>query len=361
MNEEEKCKLTFTKDDTLIVKGVAIILMLCNHLYPIPEWIYPENQFVSIMIGRKSLAAYIGAGAKVCVAIFAFLSGIGLFYSYHNKMSIRSGYTSTLKRLVPFYLTYWVVLTLIYLPVMSLCGLFQFNLGELVSNYLGYKTTYCKIAWYVRFYLELIITFPVYVYLYNTLKKAFGNSVGVIVAFLGIIFCASASLKLMPNNRLHFYIEEYLTYVPIVILGYYFAEQQLFTKIAFKIRRFHPFVLTIGCVGGVLFSFLARGIIKQFFGIISADIIYAPMIAVSVWIFTSLCCNRCNAMLKFLGKYSLETWFLHAIFFIGSSFVQAICYWPKVDILILIWAFIILTPISIMISRLTKKLTTLLR
>ena len=105
----------------------------------------------------------------------------------------------------------------------------------------------------MRFYLELIITFPVYVYLYNTLKKAFGNSVGVIVAFLGIIFCASASLKLMPNNRLHFYIEEYLTYVPIVILGYYFAEQQLFTKIAFKIRRFHPFVLTIGCVGGCYF------------------------------------------------------------------------------------------------------------
>ena len=23
------------------LKGIAIILMVCNHLYPIPEWIFP--------------------------------------------------------------------------------------------------------------------------------------------------------------------------------------------------------------------------------------------------------------------------------------------------------------------------------
>lgn len=49
----------FTKDDTLKIKGIAIIMMVCNHLFPIPEWIYPENQFISIAIGSKTLAAYI--------------------------------------------------------------------------------------------------------------------------------------------------------------------------------------------------------------------------------------------------------------------------------------------------------------
>lgn len=160
----------FKKDDTLIGKGVAIILMVCNHLFPIQEWIYPENQYISFMINGKSIAAYFGAGSKVCVAIFAFLSGVGLFFIY-SKSTIKNGYVQTLKRLKPFYFTYWVILTGVYIPLMSLCGLFKFDLVEIIANYIGYQTTYCKIAWYVRFYLELIITFPVYIYIYIWLFK----------------------------------------------------------------------------------------------------------------------------------------------------------------------------------------------
>lgn len=35
--------IKFEKNDTQILKGIAIILMVCNHLFPIPEWIFPEN------------------------------------------------------------------------------------------------------------------------------------------------------------------------------------------------------------------------------------------------------------------------------------------------------------------------------
>ena len=33
--------IIFDKNDSMRIKGIAIILMICNHLFPIPEWIYP--------------------------------------------------------------------------------------------------------------------------------------------------------------------------------------------------------------------------------------------------------------------------------------------------------------------------------
>ena len=59
--------------------------MVCNHLFPIPEWIYPENQFISIAIGSKTIAEYVGGFSKICVAIFAFLSGYAMYYTYIRR------------------------------------------------------------------------------------------------------------------------------------------------------------------------------------------------------------------------------------------------------------------------------------
>lgn len=83
-------KISFNKNDTIRVKGIAIILMVCNHLYPIPEWIYPENQFYSIAVGSKTLAAYFGGFAKICVSIFALLTGMAMYYTY-SKNTIGGG------------------------------------------------------------------------------------------------------------------------------------------------------------------------------------------------------------------------------------------------------------------------------
>lgn len=154
-------------------------------------------------------------------------------------------------------------------------------------------------------------------------------------------------------------MEEYLNYVPIVLLGYYFAEENVFENIIKNASRLCRTVLTIVCVIVFGISFIARGIIKQIFMVVNLDVIYAPLLVLSVWIFTTLCFKKANKALKILGKYSLEIWFLHAIFFIGNSTVQSICYWPKVDILILIWTIIILLPISKIISTMVKKLGTI--
>lgn len=63
--------------------------------------------------------------------------------------------------------------------------------------------------------------------------------------------------------------------------------------------------------------------------------------------------------MSFLGKYSLEIWFLHAIFFIGSESVPKIAYWPKYSLLILVWTLCILLPIAVMFQKAKAVLTKL--
>ena len=93
-------KNELTKESTIYIKGIAIILMFCNHLFPIIEWIYPENMYWSISIGEKTIASYIGGYGKICVAIFAFLTGIG-FYHTLKKYSWRCNYYSNIKSNIP--------------------------------------------------------------------------------------------------------------------------------------------------------------------------------------------------------------------------------------------------------------------
>ena len=66
---------TFSKRDSLAVKGAAILLMLCLHCFRIPELYagFPVNfaPFPEDLVNR--ICTY----GKVCVGIFAFISGYG--------------------------------------------------------------------------------------------------------------------------------------------------------------------------------------------------------------------------------------------------------------------------------------------
>lgn len=347
----------FCSNDTLLVKGVAIILMVCNHLFPIPEWIYPENQFMSIAIGGKTLAAYVGGFSKICVGIFALLTGVAMFYAY-SKQTIQKGYSHTLKKLPHFFLTYWLIIILIYIPVMLIAGVFQFDIREFILNMFGYKTTYCRIAWYVRFYLELVVTFPVWVIVYNKLHSLLPEGIKGSIPFASLIVLLW--LIRIVIERITFpaqiFVTEYLEYIPIVMAGYYIADKKLFDQMANRIYRHNPSKMVSVLVDLAILGccFLGRGSIKEFFGF-NLDFVYAPIVIFVVWqFFCTISWQWLTKGLTFLGRHSLEIWFLHAIFFIGNPVVQKVGYWPRISILILIWVIVLLIPFAVIIQRMVE-------
>lgn len=82
----ENAKITnaFSKTDSMCLKGVAIVLLMCIHCfgstsrfagYEFNFWPFGQDLYVD-------LAYY----CKICVSIFAFISGYGLYLSVQNKI-----------------------------------------------------------------------------------------------------------------------------------------------------------------------------------------------------------------------------------------------------------------------------------
>ena len=97
-----------TKDDTTVVKGIALLLLLAHHLFYIDNGLYDEYT----LFGTGIVQA-LGRFSKVCVALFVFLSGYGIMRSAGGKgFSVRRFYARGFTKL---YLNYWFI-WLLFVP-----------------------------------------------------------------------------------------------------------------------------------------------------------------------------------------------------------------------------------------------------
>lgn len=95
-----------TRQDTAVMKGIAICAMLFHHLYGCPpEGVEPYT----------GVLAWLGVLGKVCVALFLFCSGYGLATNY-TPISAKEDLKFIIRRLVKFYLNYWVIF-IIFVPI----------------------------------------------------------------------------------------------------------------------------------------------------------------------------------------------------------------------------------------------------
>lgn len=355
-------KRKFSANDTLLIKGVAIILMVCNHLYPTLDWIYPQNMYFSLPFAGKTVAAYIGGFGKLCVAMYTFLTGIGMFYTY-SKLQLLGGYKHTIKKLLRIYLSYWSIVIIVFIPTMIFVGVFKWDAYDLLLNLLCVRTSYVIVAWYLLLHCLITVTFPIYLVLMKNNKQRFKNSIlnpwlfGELIFLFIMNFILNTWLIQLEQIDA---ISTYFTYMPIVLIGYYVAEKNIFVKLVefssekWKINKLRlGIIYLVVCIG----ICLARGVLKNFI-YINMDTIYAPMFVYCMWEILNILYLKqiFNSLLGLLGQYSTEIWFLHAIFFIGNAYVQSIGYWPRISILILIWVLIMLMPIAMLFQKIDDKI-----
>lgn len=158
-----------TKQDTAVLKGIAIIAMLLHHLYGCaPEAYQPFDGFLS----------FLGNLGKVCVAMFLFCSGYGLSFGYEKITGLKDTLRFIAKRFVKFYAGYWPIF-LIFVPI----GVFVFDrslsvpYGEdsnvfkcLILDFLGVQgfSSYNITWWFNKLIICLYLLFPI---LYTWARK----------------------------------------------------------------------------------------------------------------------------------------------------------------------------------------------
>lgn len=142
-----KCESVLTKDYSNMVKGMAVLMMIMHHIWGFPEKIpaLPLSNF----------EVQLGAAGKICVSIFMFISGYGLYYIFEKKETIRVWH-----RVWNVYKRFWQVF-LIFVPVGFLFLCKPFDVLEFLANLCCFKFSYNQEWWFLGTYIELLLVLPV--------------------------------------------------------------------------------------------------------------------------------------------------------------------------------------------------------
>lgn len=172
--------MVLTKEDTILIKGLAIAFMLWHH------------SFLNTM-EYGQFANGIAVFCKVCVSLFLFASGYGLTkqYSKCNKFSVRPTISFMLTRYAKFFLSYWFCMVLV-MAVGHLCGFTIYDAYPVGRNkikcflldmfgMMGYDS-YIKTWWFNKLIIQLYLIFPI---LYHLLRNKY-VAIVALVAFVAI-------------------------------------------------------------------------------------------------------------------------------------------------------------------------------
>lgn len=359
---------TFTLPYTNMIKGVALILLLCNHFLVVQDWIISPNSLIDVYINGKPLLGYIGAFGKICVALWAFLSGIGAFYTYKNN-SIREGYRNNLIRLVNLMIQYVLILFVVFIPLIV--GLHPTFVGEeydlsikhVVCNIFACDAEYDKAAWYLRFYIMFVVSFPLLLWIKRKVKS---NTAFYVLTFLFFLFLPKFAISYLQNMTLGTVplsqaVGEYCSYILIVLSGYVVAEFNVFERVQSKIEGRKNLCV---CVFLLLVAMALRSYTKSInIGIIDVytDIVITPFVVYAFFVFFLHCNEKGKYIFVYVGKASTVVWLIHWVFNIGVFEIQRVAYFPRVSYLVILWVLVMCLGFNIVFSYLIKKSNILIK
>lgn len=298
--------ISFTRNHTQILKGIALALMIIHHTSTPAYW----SKEGSTLFDYFQLQVY---ATKMCVWIFAFLVGYGFFCSKNKTIKY------SFKRILLLVIPFWVMLFGIFVPAAYASGKLFTALGgtesggvkillSLVYNMFGLVESLNWYSWFVGFYCICILIMP---FLCKVLDK---YKWGWLAAILGF-YVLAAGLHTIPNwediPMVHIMFTSF-TLIPLIIVGYMCAMWNMQGKLPHWFegkKRLPVALLTIAIVMALqILQIPTVGFCVQAF--------YTPFLVFAlVGIFNSFELKWFKKGLTKVGDLSMYMWFFHAIFF----------------------------------------------
>ncbi|WP_455252405.1 acyltransferase family protein [Prevotella melaninogenica] len=322
-----------TKEQTNILKGIAILMMLFLHLFNganLTDVCEPL-----LFIGSTPLVHII---SKACnpVGIFLMLSGYGLSYTYfRGKLS----FNGQEHRLLKLYIHYWIIL-LIFVSIGSFVRPEKYpgSLSDIIMNFTSISNSYNSETWFLFPYALLSLTS---VWIFKCIDKLGCVKSIIITWILYMISCYITSRYIAVNKAYTEWYTYIITYFNVLfsfVIGAVFHRQV--EKGKGSIPFLHSHKLTT-------FAILMTLIIINFF-ISSAATAYLFEFS---YIFLLLHLTFNGITKRFLiamGKQSMVMWLTHSFFcyHIFHDFIYGFRYPLVIYVALIIISYVVSIPIS---------------
>ena len=349
MNSRKEARTdSYGKQEATMIAGIAIILMFIHHFFGFEEYRFYGNGFYEpVKIGGISIERMLAAFGKLCVAIFAFNSGVAIWKKRNNYISPKA----LLVRASKFLLNYWIVMFL-FMAYAIIAKEPAPDMRSLYCNLLGlntgpeYEYVNVAFAWYVFFYIVLLAISPLLITIFNQTNR----KVDI------LMFMAFSFIPELISNPLWNTIASTL---PAAIAGILTAKWNLFSLAGNILRNCHSLLL---CISLAIVAITRQTLILFNLTWGGNDAVFALL---TILLLAGLTSRQKVSWIKkflvFLGSYSMNLWFLHSIFFTGSRPLQSILYWPQLSVAILAWGLMFLLPAAILCSNVQHHLWTILK
>lgn len=96
-----------SKNTTNLIKGVAILLMLIHHFLGFPNWLVDGVNYPDFKILGENLNVWIRYSTKICVALFAFITGYAYFIRNNQTLKIWNKENNKFFRKILVYIIYY--------------------------------------------------------------------------------------------------------------------------------------------------------------------------------------------------------------------------------------------------------------
>ena len=293
--------MNFTRNDTFVAKGVAVILLLIHHLFYTTDY-----DFSSFLIGRSDWVNLAKIG-KVCVAMFLILSGYGLAKSFEKYQT--SSFSFVKQHLLKLYAGFWMIFALSLIP---LCFSYKGKTFEgvwgggiqFIEDFLGIRLWFGEFGynptwWFLSLIIPLYIIVPI---LYKFVRK-YPYEMLFVSYFIFLI--GGYTNKIPIFNLLKAWAFPF-------VLGIFTANKNLFACIKENSlqKKFLLLLITLGMCAWRLKS------VKTYEA--GATLIFDGLTAFSIILSGYVCLNDKRStyrVLAFIGKHSMNIFLMHTFVF----------------------------------------------
>lgn len=266
--------------------------MVVHHLWGFND----VKDFSGFWSNIGPLMIVLGKAGKICVAIFAFISGYGIYCSYSKN----NRYYTLLKKVKKTFIIFWQTV-IPFLIILFVLRIIPFDIINFIQNMLCLSCSYNGTWWYLNTYIIFIIIFPI---IFFALKNRIST---IILCLISLILCRYISYRIVESGyNIYFYYFFY--YISLFVLGSVFARFDLINKLSFKGRikanKLQLFYILITLL--LIILRLITGITELLFIITPCFMLCFVLKPMPMTPFVKT--------FIFLGKMSMGIWIIHYFF-----------------------------------------------